>query len=48
MLVVSGGDWNDSVDAAGLAAVDRRDVLVGAQLDDDEWPNRVDAFLDPS
>ncbi len=45
VLVVSDGEWTRFLEAAWLARMDWRDVLVGADLADEGWPDRVDAYL---
>ena len=45
IVVWSGGDMVRLHDAVALAGADRRDVLVRADLADEDWASRLDAEL---
>jgi len=47
VVLCARGDLRRLEDAASLAALDWRDVLVGADLADADWAARLDAALDP-
>ena len=46
MLINAAGNPARLEREAREVAIDWRDVLVGADLGFDDWPTRVDAFLD--
>ena len=48
MVVWSGGDMDRLRDAVALAGVDWRDVLMRANLADEDWSARLDAELGPT
>jgi hypothetical protein len=45
LLAVARGDLSRLLDAAALAELDWRDVLVAGGVAGEDWPIRVDAFL---
>ncbi len=45
IVLWSGGDMARLHDAVALAGVDWRDVLMRADLADEDWPSRLDAEL---
>ena len=47
MLILAQGNVDKLLHAASEAEMDWRDLLVAAGLENDDWPARVDAFLDP-
>jgi len=47
MLIWAAGDLDRLLDAAALAELDWRDLLVNAELADDGWRDAIDAYLAP-
>ena len=45
LVIRTGGDWHSFKPRLALAETDWRDALVGAGLDDEDWPHRLDAVL---
>jgi len=45
MLIAAGGNLDRLLEAAALAETDWRDLLVNTDLANEDWPQRVDAFL---
>jgi len=48
IVLRAGGDIRRLREAVALTATDWRDTLVGAGLDDDDWPERLDEELGPA
>lgn len=46
-MVTTGGDWERFVGMRDLALVDWRDALVAGGLAEPEWPQELNAILDP-
>lgn len=43
--LVLGGSWSDFQSRLATAQVDWRDLLVGAELADEDWPSRLNSEL---
>ncbi|MDT3446734.1 hypothetical protein [Pseudofrankia sp. BMG5.37] len=46
VIVASRGDIDRLIEALELLVVDWRDLLMEADLGEDDWPSRLDEFLD--
>ena len=46
-LIISQGDWGRFLEALRLIELDWRDALVGAGLENDDWPIKLDNALGP-
>lgn len=45
LVIRTSGDWRAFQRRLALAEIDWRDSLVGADLGDEDWPDRLDAVL---
>jgi hypothetical protein len=45
LVIRTGGDWDAFQQRLGLAQTDWRDALVGADLGNEDWRERLDAVL---
>lgn len=44
-LIISQGNWGRFLEALRLIELDWRDALVGAGLENDDWPVKLDKIL---
>ena len=45
LVIRTGGDWHAFEERLALAKMDWRDSLVGSDLGNEDWPQRLDAVL---
>lgn len=44
-LIISRGEWQRFLEALRLIEIDWRDALLGAGLENDDWPMKLQALL---